>query len=385
MICSNGAIFEQLGYAPVFRYEKFRTEWSQATSTIEGPLFTDAVHLAEVSTASGHLVLDETPIGNYAELEGPPAWIDDTLAKLGGNKRLDEYSRALKELCAQEKIPYADQFHAVIDIWGKNKPDENLVNALPTLKSLAKNDNTDGVEHLRAFLAAQEKSTRKLVSMQGDPVHPGVPGQLMMAAALLKELGAEPFVSSVIIDAANLTVRSKGCTVHIGKQPEKGGLFFDRLDECLPFPIPDEARNVLPLYPTILEMSQYTLKVTGLKGGKFQLWINSSPVAVLTGKELEAGVNLTEFGSGKVANPIAAQGKHGGTDNRGNQSRNSLPVRCRNTDSRFGRRKDRSTNSSPAAVAPSASRTWPARSAANAARRRWGPLPSAGRESHETP
>jgi uncharacterized protein YukE len=245
-----------------------------------------------------------------------PSPINDgsTMANLmGGNKRLDEYSRALKELCGQEKIPYADQFHAVIDIWGKNKPDENLVNALPTLKSLAKNDNTDGVEHLRAFLAAQEKSSRKLVSMQGDPVHPGVPGQLMMAAALLKELGAEPFVSSAVIDADNLTVRSKGCTVRMGKQPEKGGLFFDRLDECLPFPIPDEAHNVLPLYPTILDMSQYTLKVTGLKGGKFQLWINSSPVAVLTGKELEAGVNLTAFGSDpkmpKIPNPIAAQGK----------------------------------------------------------------------------
>ena len=30
-----------------------------------------------------HLVIDETPIGDYAELEGPPAWIDETLAKLG--------------------------------------------------------------------------------------------------------------------------------------------------------------------------------------------------------------------------------------------------------------------------------------------------------------
>jgi len=80
-----GAILEQLGYAPVFRYEKFRTEWSQATSTIEGPLFTGAAYPAEVSMASPsrHLVIDETPIGNYAELEGPPAWIDDTLARLG--------------------------------------------------------------------------------------------------------------------------------------------------------------------------------------------------------------------------------------------------------------------------------------------------------------
>jgi adenylate cyclase class 2 len=74
------AIFEQLGYSPVFHYEKFRTEWSQATAGIEGPLFPTSDPLAELS--HGHLVLDETPIGNYAELEGPTAWIDDTLAKL---------------------------------------------------------------------------------------------------------------------------------------------------------------------------------------------------------------------------------------------------------------------------------------------------------------
>ena len=76
------AIFEQLGYSPVFRYEKFRTEWSQDAYTIEGPLFPTSDLFAELSPAHGHLVLDETPIGNYAELEGPPAWIDDTLAKL---------------------------------------------------------------------------------------------------------------------------------------------------------------------------------------------------------------------------------------------------------------------------------------------------------------
>lgn len=55
-------IFTQLGYGPVFRYEKFRTEWE-----MEG----------------GHLVLDETPIGVWAELEGQPLWIDTMLEKLG--------------------------------------------------------------------------------------------------------------------------------------------------------------------------------------------------------------------------------------------------------------------------------------------------------------
>jgi adenylate cyclase class 2 len=78
------AIFEHLGYAPVFRYEKFRTEWSQIGTTIEGPLFTDPALTGEpaIAAPSKHLVIDETPIGNYAELEGPTDWIDATLEKL---------------------------------------------------------------------------------------------------------------------------------------------------------------------------------------------------------------------------------------------------------------------------------------------------------------
>jgi adenylate cyclase class 2 len=63
---SDGAalatIFAQLGLQPVFRYEKWRSEWADA---------------------SGHLVIDKTPIGMYAELEGEPAWIDASLEKLG--------------------------------------------------------------------------------------------------------------------------------------------------------------------------------------------------------------------------------------------------------------------------------------------------------------
>ena len=74
-----GAIFEQLGYAPVFRYEKFRTEWSQGAGTIGGPLFAEEMPLP----ARSHLVIDETPIGDFAELEGAPDWIDATLEKLG--------------------------------------------------------------------------------------------------------------------------------------------------------------------------------------------------------------------------------------------------------------------------------------------------------------
>jgi lysophospholipase L1-like esterase len=227
-----------------------------------------------------------------------------TSAKLGGNAKLNEFAVALKKFAAEQKAPFADQFHVVIDTWGYNKPNENLLGLITTAKSLAPDDKITGVEHLRAFLAEQAKDPRPLVSMQGDPVHPGPPGQLTMAAALLKELGATGFVSSATLDVAGQVAEAKGCTIDNVKA-DGGKLAFDRLDECLPFPIPDEARNVLPLFPTILDLSQYTLRVTGLGEGRYALQVNGAPVATVTAQELTAGVNLTSYGQG----PIAAQGK----------------------------------------------------------------------------
>ena len=239
--------------------------------------------------------------------------IDDggTMASLGRNTRLHEYAVALKEFAAREKIPYADQFHALVDIWGNNRPKELLANSLVVLKQLAQDDSLIGVDHLRAFLAAQEKSPTKPVSLQGDPVHLGPPGQLMMAAALLKELGADGFVSSVTIDSNGKLSEAKGCEVDQIKA-EGNKIEFDRLDQRLPLPVPDDARAVLPLYPAILELSQYTLRVTGLKGGAYTLKINGIVTGSVTVKDLEAGVNLTVPGvppQAKEASPIVVQAR----------------------------------------------------------------------------
>ena len=56
------AILHALGYRPSFRYEKFRAEWSDGR---------------------GHVVVDETPIGDFGEIEGPARWIDQTAKQLG--------------------------------------------------------------------------------------------------------------------------------------------------------------------------------------------------------------------------------------------------------------------------------------------------------------
>jgi adenylate cyclase class 2 len=56
------AILRALGYSPSFRYEKFRAEWTDNQAKV---------------------VVDETPIGNFCEIEGPSRWIDATAKKLG--------------------------------------------------------------------------------------------------------------------------------------------------------------------------------------------------------------------------------------------------------------------------------------------------------------
>ncbi len=235
-----------------------------------------------------------------------------TMAKLDGDQRLHEYAAALKELAAREKLPYADQFHALIDVWGNNKSQELLANALVLVKPLAQDDSLVGVEHLRAFLKAQEKNPVQPVSMQGDPVHPGPAGQLMMAAALLKELGADGFVSSVSLDSNGKLLEAKDCEVEQIKAAG-GKIEFDRLDQRLPLPVPDEARAVVAFYPTILELSQYMLRVTGLNSGTYTLKINGVVAAAVTAKELGTGLNLTALGApaaAKEADPIAAQGRN---------------------------------------------------------------------------
>jgi adenylate cyclase class 2 len=62
-------VLEALGLREAFRYEKYRTVYAREAGGTKGE--------APV------LVYDETPIGNYLELEGPQRWIDQVARQLG--------------------------------------------------------------------------------------------------------------------------------------------------------------------------------------------------------------------------------------------------------------------------------------------------------------
>lgn len=55
------AILTAVGFRPSFRYEKYREEWTDG---------------------EGEVVIDRTPIGDVAEIEGAPDWIDRMASSL---------------------------------------------------------------------------------------------------------------------------------------------------------------------------------------------------------------------------------------------------------------------------------------------------------------
>jgi adenylate cyclase class 2 len=79
-------ILDKIGFHPMFRYEKYRTEYSKRST-------------------AGKIMLDETPIGNFLEIEGSASWIDRT-SKLLGFKHSDylkaSYGSLYRAYCREQ-------------------------------------------------------------------------------------------------------------------------------------------------------------------------------------------------------------------------------------------------------------------------------------------
>lgn len=82
-------ILHTLGFSPSFRYEKYRAGWSDG---------------------KGHVVVDETPVGNFGEIEGPPRWIDHT-ARLLNISPADYITLSYAELFSEWKRQMKSSAH----------------------------------------------------------------------------------------------------------------------------------------------------------------------------------------------------------------------------------------------------------------------------------
>ena len=178
------------------------------------------------------------------------------------------------------------------------------------MKVIAEKNGGVFVDQFHPYLAALDRARSKGPKYDritaGDAVHPGPPGQALMAASILKGLNFPSLVSSAEIDAASAKcVTAKNCTIE-NVTKKDGGLSFSRLDAALPF-FPADAASILPHAPILEELNDYNLKVTGLAAGKYEVCIGGKKVAELTAEQLAAGANLAA--AALTDGPIADQAK----------------------------------------------------------------------------
>jgi lysophospholipase L1-like esterase len=162
------------------------------------------------------------------------------------------------------------------------------------------------VDQLHPCLAVQDKARAAKPSNRvggGDSVHFGPPGQAVMASAILKGMGFPTLVAAVEIDASGKVGKSENCKITSAAAAD-GGVKFTQLDKAMPF-FPAESTAILAWSPILEEMNQYTLKVTGLAGGNYDVALGGKTVMQYTNVQLAAGVNLAE--AALKAGPVADQ------------------------------------------------------------------------------
>jgi lysophospholipase L1-like esterase len=143
----------------------------------------------------------------------------------------------------------------------------------------------------------QEDASFTLVGK--DRVHPGSIGHLVMAYLFLDQTNAAQDVWRISMDAKpNVVLEQKNAEV-TDLVTTPAGLTFSSKEMALPFPLIEDAKEVLNLVPFIERLNQQLLRIHNLPAGNHTLKINGSEVGTYSHSAFEKGVNLAE----KLATP----------------------------------------------------------------------------------
>ena len=173
------------------------------------------------------------------------------------------------------------------------------------------NSNALFIDQLHPFITIIDKARTANPKNRvggGDAVHPGPPGQAIMAWSILKGMSFPSVVASVEIDiVTDKVVKNQNCKIEGLKSDANGKVEFKQTDAALPF-FPEEAKSILQWAPIMEELNEYRLKVTGLKAGQYEIRIGGKKVAEYTSVALTDGVNLAPavISEGPIADQMKA-------------------------------------------------------------------------------
>lgn len=152
--------------------------------------------------------------------------------------------------------------------------------------------NTSVVE---ATKKAEATNHELAVRLNPDRVHPGLGGQLLMSAALLRAWNAPAVVSVVEIDGGKV-VKSENTKVSDLKAD--GSIAWTQEDASLPMPI-DMRDPVIALAvqssDVIKDLNQEILKVSNATASEYTLKIDGEDLGSFSREQLGNGVNLAEL------------------------------------------------------------------------------------------
>ena len=138
-----------------------------------------------------------------------------------------------------------------------------------------------------------------------DLGHPGRMGYACLAYVALKQLGAPTNVSGAEIDAsAGRVVTQADCRVS-GLTKTATGISFTRLDDRLPMAFDDDVRLSVQLILEMANFNRYTLKVSGLAPGQYEVLIDRVSSAVVDAKTLADGWNMFLMPAGPIHDQLA--------------------------------------------------------------------------------
>ncbi len=168
------------------------------------------------------------------------------------------------------------------------------------VKELAKKNGLDSADLNGPVVEATKKAFASdpvaAQELNKDRVHPGPGGQLLMAAALLKDWHAPALVSktTVKLDGDGISVKGEGTLISEAKAADRLPSWVQR-DDALPFPIDLKNSSVdlaVKSSHVLEDLDEQTLVIDGLKEGDYVLKIDGSPVGTFSSATLAKGVNL---------------------------------------------------------------------------------------------
>ena len=137
-----------------------------------------------------------------------------------------------------------------------------------------------------------------------DRIHPSLGAHATMAWSLLTEWGATGQISTTEVDSS--TEKATGVNVSFRKlKSTSTGVSWESLEGSLPFPLDRNEPTIdFAIRLTNLDraMNVQTVKVAGLRAGRYRLKIDGREIGQWTGAALGLGVNI-----GNLSTPMADQ------------------------------------------------------------------------------